>query len=430
MKKILSILMMLVPLAVMSQSGTNSPYSQYGLGVLNDQSTGFNRGMNGVAIGMHDGNQVNYLNPASYSQMDSLTFLFDVGASLQTTNFKEGNRKLNANNADFEYAVMGFRAAKHLGVSVGILPFSNIGYNYYSTQRISADNTTTHTETYSGSGGVRQLYLGIGYMPVKGLSVGANISYLWGSYSRTVTNSYSDAGVNTITRYYMAEPSSYRLDAGLQYTAKIGKSDNVTIGATYTYGHKLGGNVGVLNISSSQDGVVDTTSTYLSNSLFIPTMYGAGISWYHGTKLHLGFDYTIQQWSKQSYPDLRNTPTSSHPQLVLVDDALLDRQKFTFGGEFVNNAMSRKYLNRVHVRAGVSYATPYIKVNGVDGPKEISASFGFGLPITNSWNNRSILNISGQWVHTSAPGLITENTYRINIGITFNERWFMKWKLE
>ena len=48
----------------------------------------------------------------------------------------------------------------------------------------------------------------------------------------------------------------------------------------------------------------------------------------------------------------------------------------------------------------------------------------------NGWNNRSILNISGQWVHQSAKSLITENTFRINIGLTFNERWFMKWKVE
>jgi len=41
-----------------------------------------------------------------------------------------------------------------------------------------------------------------------------------------------------------------------------------------------------------------------------------------------------------------------------------------------------------------------------------------------------VLNISGQWVHSSAKGMITENTFRINIGLTFNERWFMKWKVD
>ena len=35
-------------------------------------------------------------------------------------------------------------------------------------------------------------------------------------------------------------------------------------------------------------------------------------------------------------------------------------------------------------------ATPYFKMNGVDGPKEISVSAGFGIPIMNAYNNRSI----------------------------------------
>ena len=80
--------------------------------------------------------------------------------------------------------------------------------------------------------------------------------------------------------------------------------------------------------------------------------------------------------------------------------------------------------------AGASYATPYYKINGQDGPSEISVSAGLGIPIMNSYNNRSMLNISGQWVRTSAKNFIKENTFRINIGLTFNERWFMKWKVD
>ena len=110
----------------LAQSGTNSPYSQLGLGQLSEQASGFNRGMNGLAYGFHEHNQINHINPASYSQLDSLTFIFDMGMSGQKTNFKEGGRKINANNADFEYAVAGFRAFKHLGVSFGILPYTNV----------------------------------------------------------------------------------------------------------------------------------------------------------------------------------------------------------------------------------------------------------------------------------------------------------------
>ena len=113
-------------IGIYAQSGTNSPYSQYGLGVLSDQTSGFNRGMNGVGLGFREHNQVNFINPASYSAVDSLSFIFDVGFSGQITNFNESGKKINAKNADFEYAVAAFRVAKGFGVSFGILPYTNV----------------------------------------------------------------------------------------------------------------------------------------------------------------------------------------------------------------------------------------------------------------------------------------------------------------
>lgn len=74
-KLILATLLLGTVISVNAQSGTNSPYSQYGLGVLSDQTSGFNRGMNGVGLGFHEHNQINYLNPASYSAIDSLSFI-------------------------------------------------------------------------------------------------------------------------------------------------------------------------------------------------------------------------------------------------------------------------------------------------------------------------------------------------------------------
>ena len=413
MKKVIGIVLAsTVSMAAFAQSGTNSPYSQFGLGGLSEQSSGFNRGMNGLGLGFHEGNQVNYLNPASYARLDTLTFLFDAGISLHLTNFSEKGVRRNAKNANIEYVVAGFKAARRLGLSFGLIPFTNVGYQYSAAQALTDQpDATILTNTYTGTGGVRQAYLGIGWEPIKGLALGANMSYMWGDYDRRLINSYSDGSVNNLVHQYTMDIRSYKVDFGVQYTAKVSSKDNITLGLTFSPTHKIGGNPKLQEIlTNSQTNVSDTTSYGGNFDLNLPNFFGVGLMWDHNGKWKVGADYTSS--------------------FALRDNLLTDRHKFTLGGDFCPAPFSRNFFNRIHYRAGVSYATPYIKVYGNDGPTEMSASIGFGIPIINPYNNRSFLNVSAQWVRSTAKNYIKENVFRINVGLTFNELWFNKWKLE
>lgn len=431
MKKVIGIVLAsAVSMAAFAQSGTNSPYSQFGLGVLSEQSSGFNRGMNGLGLGFHEGNQVNYLNPASYARLDTLTFLFDAGISLHLTNFSEKGVRRNAKNANIEYVVAGFKAARRLGLSFGLIPFSNVGYQYSASQALTAQpGSTILTNTYTGTGGVRQAYLGIGWEPIKGLALGANMSYMWGDYNRRLINSYSDGSVNNLVHQYTIDIRSYKVDFGAQYTAKVSSKDYITLGLTFSPTHKIGGKPQLQEIlTNSQTNVSDTTSYGGDFDLNLPNFFGVGLMWNHNDKWKVGADYTLQQWASVKFPSYETNGSVS--SFALRDNILTDRHKFTLGGDFCPAPFSRNFFNRIHYRAGVSYATPYIKVYGNDGPTEMSASIGFGIPIINPYNNRSFLNVSAQWVHSTAKNYITENVFRINVGLTFNELWFKKWKLE
>ena len=69
-----------------------TPYSMYGYGILNDRATSMQRQMGGVGIAQNSGRQINAMNPASYASIDSLTFLFDMGADLSILWNKEGDQ--------------------------------------------------------------------------------------------------------------------------------------------------------------------------------------------------------------------------------------------------------------------------------------------------------------------------------------------------
>lgn len=405
-------------LSVNAQSGTNSPYSQYGLGILTDQSQGTSRGMNGVGLALRKGNVANTLNPASYSAVDSLTMIFDIGLSGQVTNFKEGNGKKNANNADFEYAVGTFRLLPKVGASFGILPYSNIGYEYSSTATLDETFGSVPVTT-KGSGGLHQAFFGVGWNVAKPLSVGANVAYFWGVFDRSISSS-STTYVNDFSRKYSATVSSYLVTLGAQWEQPLSRKDNLTLGMTVGVGHKLGSSYTIQN--------GDSTVYSASDVLRVPMTYGIGLGWTHGTKWFVGADVIMQKWGSVDFPG--STQSGANTVYALRSGMLKDSYKVNVGADYVPNSTSRNLLARVHYRFGMGYTTPYYYINGKEGPKEMSVSAGFGIPLQNSYNNRSVLNVSAQWARSSAKDLITENTFRINLGLTFNERWFAKWKVD
>ena len=423
MNKILaSFVLATLTTSAFAQSDTNSPYSQFGLGDLSDQSVSFNKGMNGVGLAMRRGNEANPMNPASYSSIDSLTMIFDAGLSGQITKFNENGNKVTGRSGGFDYVVGLFRAFKNVGISFGVLPYSNIGYSY-SNSEVLSDGTVAGS-TYEGSGGLHQLYIGAGVRPIKPLSFGFNLSYLWGDYNRSM-GSIEGTYLSALTKEYRADISSYKFDLGMQLELPLSKKDNVTLAATWSPGHSLKSDPECLitNIGTTIS-KADTTVYTVSDGLSLPTTFGFGIAYNHALNLRVGADLQIQKWGSVDYPAYTNGV------YALKSGLLKDSYRFNIGGEWTPKPMGRYFLQRVRYRAGVGMATPYYYINGKEGPKELSASIGFGIPIMNGYNNRSILSISGQYLHRSADNMIKENIFRLNIGFTFNEKWFAKWKVE
>ena len=118
---LLVLLLTILSGAAVAQNNTNSPYTRYGYGDLVNQNFGNSKAMGGIAFGLRDGSQINPLNPASYTAIDSLTFLFEGGASLQNSNISDGSVKLNVKNSSFDYIAMQFRLHRRVAMSIGWL---------------------------------------------------------------------------------------------------------------------------------------------------------------------------------------------------------------------------------------------------------------------------------------------------------------------
>lgn len=410
LKHTISVLLLTI-FAVMAtaQNNTNSPYTRYGYGNLSDQSFGNSKAMGGVSFGLRDGMQINPSNPASYTAVDSLTFLFDGGVTLQNSNMSDGVTKLNAKNSSFDYVAMQFRLHKGLAFTAGLLPYSYVGYNV--SQSVEASSTEPqYTKTFMGDGGLHQLFIGLGIQPVKNLSLGVNASYFWGEISRTMSMYYPiGSSYTSYTELNHLAVRDYKLDFGAQYTHNFGKKHQVTLGVVFSPKKNL-----------NNDAYVQTTSSVITKKDTIatfgtPNTYGVGVVYKYDRRWTIGMDYSLQKWGDVTY---MNEP-----------NAFCDRQKVSLGAEYYPNKMSRNYLNHVKYRVGAYYDTPYYKIGGERVSKEYGVSAGFGLPVPKS---RSIVSVTAQYVRVEglAANVLNENILRLSIGITFNERWFQKWKVQ
>lgn len=422
-------------LQTLAQNGVNSPYSRYGFGILSDRSMGFNKGMGGVAMGFRDGQTINVANPASYSAADSLTALFDLGVSLYNTNLKMGNLQSNIKNSSFDYFAFHFRATKGLGIAVGILPFSNINYNFSSVpQKTEGKDETTSAHSFTGEGGLHQVFLGAGMKILEPLSIGFNLSYLYGSYTHSINTTYNETNIYSVQRKYSADISSYMLDLGLQYSLDLNKKDKITFGAAYSLGHDID-DMAIRTTGSTNSG--ETTDT-ITNAFQFPHIITAGVTYSHGTKWDVGADFEIQKWNDVKFPkhtDDNNYTSSSN--------VLNDRIKIALGASYTPSEFSSNYFNKITYKFGGYYSKSYANADLTntitDIPFEFGLSAGVTLPITSRhlWHNTPKLNISFQWVHANIPYLngniqnkLEENYLKLCLGLTFSERWFYKWKVQ
>ncbi|MFV0544832.1 MAG: hypothetical protein ACK5ND_01295 [Bacteroides sp.] len=389
-----------------AQNNTNSPYTRYGLGDLSDQYFGNSKAMGGVAYGLRDNLHINPLNPASYTAVDSLTYLFEGGVSLQSANVQEQGVKINAKNSSFDYLAMQFRIRRGIGMSLGVLPYSNVGYNLTQTYQ-ATETAPAYAKLLSGDGGLHQLYAGLGAEVFKGFSLGLNVSYFWGDINRRLNMVYPEPAYS-YNENMAISISDYKVDLGFQYTHAFDKKHSIVVGGVFSPKHNLSNSVNkVLTVNSITTENVDATFE-------LPNSFGLGLTYNYNKQLTVGADYSLQQWSKVKYMNEEN--------------ALLDRHRLSVGAEFIPNPVGRSYLSFVKYRVGAFYSTPYYKINGKRATHEYGVTAGFGLPVPRS---RSILSISGQFVKTKGleTNFVSQNLFRVSIGLTFNERWFFKRKV-
>lgn len=424
--KLLLVLSLLCVLGVGEIEGqvTNvrSPYSGFGYGMHAPRATSGARAMGGIGIGLRDGLITNPSNPASYTAVDSLTFLMDVGASFRLALLQEGEHSDRRLLGNLEYLTMLFPLGKRAAFSAGLMPYTTTGYSFGSVAKLDGDtNERNALRTYQGTGTYNDLYVGLAYKPLRGFSLGVNASYLFGHNTHTRQVTYYTVGA--LNSLYSEELSlkGLKFDVGAQYELRLDTlkehSRSVVLGATMmpevrlsttrTWYHR--------QLSGTGSGEIMGADTIVGREHTLPLSLGAGLSYRVADKLLLGADVQYSKWADAKFDQSK---------------ALFqDQWQVAIGGEWIPNYRSRGLFGRTRYRFGVQCSNSYLQVPvGVGvygGYNQYALTAGVGVPLI---DRRSMLNIGVdyKYLNPKVAGMVQEHYLGVNIGISFNEGWFRK----
>lgn len=408
---------------LIGQNSTNSPYSRFGIGMLDNQRTNvISNNMGGVGIGLYSNSFINTTNPASYAAFDTLSFHFDGGLSASIQQFKDANGSFSANVGSIDYMTFGFPINKWLRTSFGLLPISNMTYDVSSVRTLE-ENNSTFSQIYNGNGGLNQVYLGAGIKITPRLFAGFNANYIFGSIQR---NRIIDLGNNADTYSSKVsekiKASDYSFDFGLQYFHPINKDIKMGVGLTFSpqsnisakrdkYAYTYQFNV-ENGLEMNQDTVLNLAEE--AGDIKFPYSIGTGVSFENPGKWMIGSDFTYANWE-------------AYESFNAKDPNIQNSWKIALGGYWVpDNRSIASFWKRTIYRMGFRYGDSYYHVNGTS-ITEYGLNFGVSFPFRKTGSS---INLGFEYggLGKAVDNLVKENYFKFRLGISINERWFVKYR--
>lgn len=413
-------MMMALANVSLAQNAISNPYSSIGIGVVNKNSNGILNGMSGTSYALQSPYYVNFRNPASYAAYDSLSFVADAAASIYVTDLAEGNAVQRNTYARPDYIAIGLPVTRHWRTSVGILPYSTIGYDMEESRMEEDLNLVEYR--YTGKGGLNQVYWGNAFRLCKGLSIGLNASYMFGTFYDYRRTEFSEGYFYNTSVNDAFNVKGIHLTGGLQYMFNIKKDHQIGLGVVYSNTAYIWAKENLLiNYYSGDYSSVTTYDTALCDNslrgnLYIPQAVGGGLSYTFKEKLTVAADVTWQNWAKYKF--------MGH------GDSLKNALTTSIGVQFIPDPYSAKFMKRITLRAGARFSTgEFIFQN--KPVTEFGVSLGVGIPLT-TFTTHSSINFLFEYgkLGTASKNLLQQNYFKFTLCFTLQEKWYQRMKLD
>jgi len=406
--------------SVIAQNEINSPYSSFGVGNIFPRTNNIISSMGGAGYALQNPYFINFKNPAAFAAFDSLSFIADLSFSAVNQQMRTEAQTQSGTFAQLDYFAIGLPILKMWRMSAGIMPYSDVGYGILDVREIDSISYQ-----YKGTGGLQMLYWGNAFKVYKGLAIGVNLSYLFGTINTTSFTEYKIPNVlNNMINNFRYLDGIY-ISGGVQYQTTANEKHHLGLGIVYENALKVWSreNLIVLNYFDTYNPntyfdtvLIATGKDARKSTVKFPQIVGAGISYGYKDRLLTSVDFTWQNWKKFSMSNTKDT--------------LQDNFTTALGIQYVPNPSSSKYYNKIHFRVGTRFSTGYFVVRN-HPITEFAVSVGLGFPIR-TFTSRSSANVMFEYCRfgTLKSNLILQNYFKLSFNFILQEKWYQRRKLE
>ena len=409
----LSILFILISFFGYSQRTSYSPYSYFGVGETNFSATVENQMMGGNTA-YYDSVHQNMNNAASLSKLKFVNY--SVGVDLKNTSYLSASTNEKSTAAAINYISVAI-PTKLLSFSFGIKPKTSVGYLLENDDK---SKTPPELNRFTGSGGVSNAFVSIGFELLENWGFGFSSSYAFGNlnhyhtkilenielYTRVSSeSSVSGLDYNFSTVYQKTFNEKITLYSSIIYQpeAKYKSRNNQTI-STIDPNSSFGGDFEEIDLSAVG---LKNTNIKIPNSLSFGLGLGQDKKWF------LGFNY------------MKNDEGGYKNELMGLDNVeFKSSQTYSIGGFLLPEYNSfTNYFKTLTYRFGLRYKSGGLYVNNQQ-INEIGVNFGFGIPLAGI----SSANLGFEFGQrgTTKASLIKEKFFSIRLGVSLNDLWFIR----
>lgn len=424
-----------ISLHTLGQKTAVSPYSQYGLGDLQWITNGRSFGMGGMTIGQYNTLFFNVDNPSTLSALELTTFDFAVNSTIYNFSNAQNPNGIRNYSTNFSHIKFAIPVYKGQTLAFGYMPYTFVGYDIRTLEK-NEEPLPTVLYRFTGNGGFNQAFVAFGSKLFNGFSIGMSLRYLFGDKERLNIVIPDMANTLNTRQNSIIRLNGILYNTGMTYQLKLAKQKELVIAGTFSPSIQAISQYKDFKYSYSGGDFGSPVDTFVRNTseskVAYPLQWGAALTYQEYSNNHTipvftaGAEIRYVQGSDLSLPVEGSTWQNSYRYAAGV--SLLPR--FFFQGW----ERSTRYINRLEYRLGAFYETGVVNIQNQD-ISQLGMTFGFSLPLRIrglapgevKYNHFNIGLIAGRR-GTNTGNLIQEDFLRFHVGLTLNDKWFIKYK--